>query len=663
MRICQVQIENYRSIESATIDFDSLTAIVGRNGAGKSTVLNALALFYSLSTQVTEHDYFNCDMQRQIRIRVTYDSLTRDELTEFSSYVTDGKLSVSKTITTGGSTYKGTRLQINEFASIRRQPFRVASSELKQLIESAKYPGLSGSPRSQEALNELLDTYETNNPSLRIPIESEGQFLGPTNVGGGKLDKYTKFVRIPAVRDASGELDRKGAILQLLDVLVLRSISARPEVRKLNEELEEKIREIYSKQNISELGKLAESITTLLRRYAPGAALELDFGAVAAPKVPAPQPIAALVEDDFRCPVSHTGHGLQRALIFALLEQLARTEAAIESQSKESSKREEDSSGITTSETPAPSLILAIEEPELYLHPPRSRFLARTLLNLSQSNGPSTQVCYTTHSPFYVGLDRFDQIRMARKSPADSASLKRTVYHSFSRGAAAASLQEISQEKREFSPDSFVVRASPVMTSAVNEGFFADAVVVVEGMSDAAALGALQDILGKQWDEKGIVVVPALGKANLDRPTLVFRGFGIPTYFVFDGDSDCKENEKVDTIRKNRHLLRLAGAAEMDFPETTIERSWAVFGKNLETELKSVDPDFFTRERTQLAQEFGYTESKNALKNPELTALYIQRAHKAGKLPESLRLLVEAVSRLVDDAQRNGTVKRPEIRR
>jgi hypothetical protein len=66
-----------------------------------------------------------------------------------------------------------------------------------------------------------------------------------------------------------------------------------------------------------------------------------------------------------------------------------------------------------------PGLVLAIEEPELYQHPSRQRHMASVLLELSQGTIPGvakrTQVLYSTHSPLFVGLDRFEQIRLLRK--------------------------------------------------------------------------------------------------------------------------------------------------------------------------------------------------------------------------------------------------------
>jgi predicted ATPase len=648
MRISRVEIENFRSVEQADIQFDNLTALVGRNGAGKSTVLNALSAFYNLASQFTEFDYFDCDMRRQIRIRVTFSDLTNDEKAEFGSYVADEKLEVTKLISIGGSTYRGVRRQIAEFANIRQLAFRPAQVELRALIESAKCPGLQGVPRSQADLNDLLNAYESEHSELSQPTESDTQFLGPVNVGGGKLDKFTRFVRVLAVRDAIGEVERKGAILQLIDVLVLRSVNARPEVIALNEELERRFREIFSRENVTELDLIAADVTSLLQRYAPGTALELDFAEIQAPKVPAPQPLARMLEDKFKCPISHAGHGLQRALIFALLEQLARTEASME-RAGESQKSSESTADAGTRPQQSSDLILAIEEPELFLHPPRGRFLAKTLKTLAEQHaGSRTQVCYTTHSPLFVGLDLFDQIRIARKATADGTNTRRTVFFSCSRETATRNLAKIvGGDDAEFTAESFRVHAAPVMTSVVNEGFFGDAAIVVEGVSDAAALTTLQELMGEKWDEKGIVVVPAIGKSNIDRPVIVFKGFGIPTYFVFDGDADASGAEKAQAVVLNHRLLRLAGVAAEDFPASQVQRGWAVFGNDLENELERADPEFFRDERTRIATEYGIKRANQTLKNPETTSLYVRQAHKNGKIPAILVELVKSISALV----------------
>ena len=454
------------------------------------------------------------------------------------------------------------------------------------------------------------------------------------------------------MRDASSETERKGAILQLIDVLVMRSVNARPDVRELNAEFERRVKEVYSTGNLTELRSLGLMITEILKRYAPGAELDLSFGEVVPPKLSLPPAIASLVEDNFKCPIPYSGHGLQRALIFALLQQLSITEVSSASEAE---------SNATHADVPLPNpripdLILAIEEPELYLHPSRCRFLSNVMLQLSKpplhATDPRTQIMYGTHSPFFIDLQRFDQIRLARKDTAENTTTLQTKITSFSRAEAAQRLAEITlRTPEEFTNITFTAHAAPVMTTIVNEGFFADVAVVVEGLSEVAALWTLQEIQSQDWDALGITIVPAGGKNNIDRPVVVFRGLGIPTYFIFDADSRHQgTNKEENSITSNHLFLRLAGIPVEDFPLTGIYDTWAVFNDELESEFKlALGEVQFNRLRQTVADQLGYTQPSVVLKNPEGVSQFIRSTYSNGHRIPILEDIVDRISAL-----RNG---------
>ena len=58
MIIKTLHVKNFRSILDQCIDCDNLTVIVGRNGAGKSSFLKALDLFYNPKSTVTAEDFY-----------------------------------------------------------------------------------------------------------------------------------------------------------------------------------------------------------------------------------------------------------------------------------------------------------------------------------------------------------------------------------------------------------------------------------------------------------------------------------------------------------------------------------------------------------------------------------------------------------------------------
>ncbi len=648
MIIKHLEIQNFRTLKNVSIEFDELIAILGRNGCGKSTVLRAIDVFYDISYQANDYDYFAKDSNSEIKITVTYSELRNDELDEFSTYLTNNQLSVTKVINKGGAKYFGVALQIPEFAHFRTLPALPKRAALNSLIDSGKYSGLGPKASNDASVIALMDQYESNNLALCKPISREQQFFGPKNVGGGKLDKYTKFVLIPAVRDASAETGKRGVIHQLIDVLVTRSINAREDVQKLNLEFDERVKAIYTKDNLTELDALAKSITELLSQYSPGAALSLDFDEIHPPKITLPDALISLIEDNFSSPINYSGHGLQRALILALLQQLSLTDMTLPVASTEMPI-----APTTNDETSRPTdLILAIEEPELYLHPSRSRYLSNLLNKLSIKKEDltevRTQVIYATHSPFFVSLNRFDQIRIARKYETPDFEVLQAAITSFSTKQAIEKLANLYNEPiGKFSIESFQARLAPVMTSIMNEGFFADVVVIVEGVSEIGILWAMQEIMGKNWDALNIAVVSAGGKNNIDRPVIIFEGFGIPTFFIFDGDAQNigKKNES-NSAQKNLTYSKLAGVAPSKFPETQVQKNFAIFQFNIEKELELALKDKFHEICGEIVAQLGYDQPSQILKNPEGAATFIQKTYGQGLSIPILEKLINNITEL-----------------
>lgn len=643
MQIEKVEIENFRSIREAEVCFDDITAFLGRNGAGKSTVLYALEAFYSVGAQYSELDYYNHVMtDTSIRIRVTYGKLRQDELEEFSSYVQDGRLIVSKVINAGGARYYGTTMQIPAFAQLRALGAADKRKGLVERVDAGEFPDFPAVPRASVDVDRAMEEYEATHPDQTQPVDRETQFFGPRNVGGGKLDKFTKFVLVPAVRDANTETEKRGAIMQLLDLIVARSIASRQDFREFKQQFEEEARRLYGKDNLPELAELGRLVTERLSRYAPGAELVIDFGELKPPVIPMPDALVTVSEDNFKAPVRYSGHGLQRALVLALLEQLSMSQTSTEPNDGE----ESESQGAAKPAPRLPNLILAVEEPELYLHPARSRYLATILRGLAAKkegqSHPETQVVYVTHSPYFVDVDHFDEVRMCRKLPGDGGAPGTTNFRSFSRQQAANRLAEISgRQPGEFSAKSFAAHAAPILTSIVNEGLFADVAVVVEGESDVAAFWSMQVMMGQHWDEKGIVLVPAGGKNNIDRAVVVFQGFGIPTYFVFDGDKARGEG-----LASNRLLLTLAGESIVDFPPTSVGGTSSYFEDDIETYLKAQAGDRFIPLRDECANSCGHPTPSKALKNSEVMAMFLDRAKEEGIDFPVLREIVERISSL-----------------
>jgi putative ATP-dependent endonuclease of OLD family len=699
MIIKRVEVKNFRSIKDAHLDFDNMTALLGRNGSGKSSFLYAIETFYDTAAPVSIEDFFNRDTDSPIEIRVVYSNLRSDEKERFHPYIRDDKLIVTKRISYENERciqrYYSSVLQISEFAEIRAKRTKSERrSAWNQLIdEPGRLLELGTRARSADEADQFMNEYESKHPELMEPIEKEQQFFGPKNIGGGMLDNFTKYVLVPAVREASDEaIGRKGAIYQLLDMIVLRRVEARKDIQEFKSKFTEEARKLYCSENLTELSELGDSISKTLTRFAPGSELRLDWDEFEPPQVQPPAALATLVEDNFEGEISRKGHGLQRALILTLLQHLAMIipieempeeymgedtvsvsetheppqEEYIEEDTVSVSETHEppqeeyiDKDAVSITEihepSPGPDLILAIEEPELYLHPSRCRYMCDLLFQLAEKPGhglgAKNQIIYTTHSPYLVDLHLFDRIRVIRKQSSPDCVVPHTVVTHFSFSQLSQELAKIcNADPASFTPESVRAHAMSVMNTIVNEGFFSDVVVVVEGPSDVGILWKLHEIMNKNWSQLGIAVVPAGGKNNIDRPTLIFRGLSIPTYFIFDADSHYKGKDNEDektAINRNHRYLCLANAPQDDFPNTQAHENWAVFSGNLEDELQqAVGSEEFQTIRRQVASELGYPEAPQAIKNIEGAARFIEIAYEQGKQVPILEDIINKVTLL-----------------
>ena len=358
-----------------------------------------------------------------------------------------------------------------------------------------------------------------------------------------------------------------------------------------------------------------------------------------------PQAEVKLLEDEYEAKVERTGHGLQRAFIVTMLQHLVAAQK--QDGGEEDDEPRQDESGEESEGTHLsllPNLVLAIEEPELYQHPSRQRHLASVLSKLASGGiegvAESTQVIYTTHSPLFAGLDRFDQIRVLHKVTLEVDKPKATQLKRADMEAVAVELGRANNASPEtYRAETLRPRLHAIMTPWMGEGFFADVVVLVEGEEDRAAILGFAEARGYAFDSMGIAVIPCFGKRNLDRPLVIFRHMGVPTYVVWDGDSDSSDPKPAD----NKYLMRLLDIPEQDWPCFVMDTA-ACFKKNLEKTLEQeIGEDTFAQLLSNAQEEFGIPKKAHALKNPVVIRRIVEGAASQGTSCQSMEQIVEGV--------------------
>jgi len=647
MIIQEVHVKNFRSILDESFPCDRLTALVGRNGSGKSSFLRALEMFYDPSAKVIAEDFYAEDTSQDIEIAVTFSDLTDQEKNFFSAYIDNDTLSVVRifSLSSGkkSGTYHGMRLQNPEFAGVRgaggKRDITAKYNELRSLDKYSSLPTVRSADQALEALGQ----WESEHPQECSRLRDDGQFFGFTEVGQGYLGRYTRFIRIPAVRDASEDAtERRGScVTEIMDLVVRSVLAARKEVTSFKEETQAKYKEILDPSKLTELTTLQDQLTNTLKQFAPDASVSLKWAELADINIPMPEAEVKLLEDGYESAVQRTGHGLQRAFILTMLQHLIAARE-IEKVTEEGCASEEE---IPAPEEPRlPNLVLAIEEPELYQHPSRQRHMASVLLQLAQGSVPGvakkTQVIYSTHAPLFVGLDRFDQIRVLRKENEETGKPKVTKVARAELDAVAKEIwNACGRQGDKYTAETLRPRLQALMTPWVNEGFFADIVVLVEGEDDRAAILGMAKSMSHDFDSAGIAVVPCMGKNNLDRPLVIFRQLGIPVYVVWDGDhGDSNSNPEI-----NRYLLRLLGQTEDDWPDT-VDDSYACFKTKLETVLsQEIGNDLFDNTLSEVQAQLDIPKKKDALKNPAVLQQVIDMTAAEGKMSTTLKEIVARI--------------------
>jgi predicted ATP-dependent endonuclease of OLD family len=157
---------------------------------------------------------------------------------------------------------------------------------------------------------------------------------------------------------------------------------------------------------------------------------------------------------------------------------------------------------------------VAIEEPELFLHPHGCRHFYNLMKELSAAG---VQVIYTTHERSFVQLSEFKSIHRVRKLNGE------TKVHS-------SILSTLTPEQ--------CIKYASKFDDSLNEVFFSDLVVMVEGSPDKIACKIALERLGLELDKKNISLVEVGGGGiSKIRPICeILNLFAIPSIALVDCD-------------------------------------------------------------------------------------------------------------------------------
>jgi len=635
MKLKSLRIENFRAFADETIEFGNYNCLVGPNGAGKSTVLNALNVFFreadssSLDlVNLCQEDFHAKDTTKTIRITVIFADLNDRAKSELKEYVRHDKLVIfSEAKWDPANNYApvkqyGARMGIKEFA-----PYFQALGDGKTKDELVKaftliqqtFPEIK-TAKTKEGMTDALRSYEASHSEKCELIPSEDQFYGVSR-GENRLAKFIQWVFVPAVKDAiSEQTDAKNTALgKLLERTVQAKVKFSEQITGLRKETEAKYQIILDGQQ-SALDAVSQSLKDKLTQWShPGAQVKVKWDKDPLKSVRVEPPFAKIVagEGMFEGELSRLGHGLQRSYLLALLHELAGTD-----------------------DPEAPRLLLAIEEPELFQHPPQAQHLAEVLEILSAE---TAQILACTHSPYFVVGRGFEDVRLIRKTlPTGPAKATCTTFQDV-----ASRLAVATGEIKYTQAVGVRAKMHQALQPGLKEMFFCPVLVLVEGLEDVAYITAglhLLNLWGK-WRQIGGHIVPVNGKSELLQPLVIAQLMRIPTFVVFDADGAEKnpQKRKWHETDNSRLLAFLGQNPVVPFPEDTLWLPhFTVWSDNMGNAIQSdyslTDWQEWKDSTEQIHGQIGGL-NKNSLYISDI----LGKAWDAGKPSPKLRKLCEAI--------------------
>jgi len=578
MKIQKIEVRNYRSLHNITIYPKDILALVGRNNSGKSNVIKALELFFESKTRLVNAECFcNHKTEKPIEIFITFEQLSDWERKQFESWMDEDKLVVGREIVcTGADSYTFNNLAMTKIPEPEWLREDIISGEKVtewwSKKDELKINGLDfgvelgtskpGVGKWKEAVKKFLDEHRDE-----IPWKKERR-ENPKGYPGVLKGALPEFIHIPAVRDISEEakVAKTNPFGQLINsVLVKISGEQKDAISKQLKEIEKRLNRSEEGERITEIKDIEARLNKLMSELMD-CDIEIEM---AMPQLREVFGAAKIYADDgIRTTIETKGHGMQRSMIFTIL----RAYAELAHVQKAGEKAEE----RTT--------IFAIEEPELYLHPQSQRTLMSVFREIASGRD---QIIYSTQSSLFVDISYFDQVCVMRREKRDER------YESYPTQLSMQTMVEDLKARKGVDATEEGIREqySNVFNPMINEGFFADKVVIVEGPSEQYALPIYADALRYNLDRNNISVVHSDGKGQMDRLLRVFSGFMIPTYLWFDGD---KNSDKKEVRDKTLELLELLGdpVEKIEDVKTKLSDKYAVLEYDLEKTLKEEVEDY-----------------------------------------------------------------------
>ena len=565
--------------------------------------MNAIDFFLSSSAKVEPETFFEFREDQELWVEIEFEVLTEQESNTFKRYVrSDGTIRVRKT-----AAFEDGKIQTiyngyiqepeewwlhddDETVSRLSKRTEIDSTPLSDSIPSTGRITKAQVREAQEQhIMENVDSLTFTEKIQSSPL------LGLKNVAQGILPE---FYLIPAVKDLSDEVKIKAgtSLGRLLNRAIQEIAATDPRFEKIKSDLEGLVSSLkepsLEETNKGPLTRLEGAIEDELSGWDVDVEIE-----VTPPEIEKIFELGTtlFVDDGIKTIAERKGHGLQRAIMFAMIRAWA---AALRSV-----RRDED--------TPAPrkaseSVIFGMEEPELFLHPHAQRRLAGALSDIAKTANHQVFLC--THSTHFVDLDMYQEIVIVSKETPQIGTKARQCTRDLFEGE--ENRKHRFHMARWVNPD----RA---------EMFFAKRTVFVEGETEQTLLPYLADMLS--ISDPDISIIDCGSKFNLRLYIEIANAFRLN--YVVVHDEDPVPDSFPDTWNNDRKQSARNVFAENELISTAIDEAYGY--------VKVIKPNF--------EKAAGISRSQSEKMGKPIAALDFFSGRKTEEIPVAISDVVKSV--------------------
>ena len=423
MNLYSFSIKNFRGYKDiVTIDFSNLTAIVGKNDIGKSTILEALDIFFNESKGCIKldeadinkenRDNGNCEIEfcaeftnlpETIILDSTYETRVLDE----KILTAEGRLCIVKKYPNAGKE----KVFIRAFHPNNpacSDLYSKKSIELRQILESNDIECQDRTANS--IMRQAIWRHFEND--LRLVTKDIDVTKGDVKSIWDRLRIYLPcYVLFQCDRsNTDGDKEVQDPLRE-----AVKQLMSTPDIQQMCNDIAERVR--------NKLQEVSSRTLEKLREMNPELANQLN------PSIPETETLkwpdvfkSVSITGDNDIPINKHGSGVKRLILLNFFR------AEVERRLAE--RRAQDA----TIQTDA---IYAIEEPETSQHAEHQRILMKSFIDLS--NQTNNQIILTTHSNTIVKQLEYDNVRLVTVDDHDN----RTVENIQSRSLPFKSMNEI----------------------------------------------------------------------------------------------------------------------------------------------------------------------------------------------------------------------------